>query len=212
MGADHSTAAFAALADLASSRVGGRAAACSDDFFAPMANLVNPAAAIFVPGQFTSRGKWMDGWESAAQADARPRLVRRRARDPRQCRRRQRRYQPLHRQPAVVLHDRCARSRGTGDDGPLAASRLAVDAYSGGGAAGAKLAQLLRRRRRPAVDARAAQHLSGRRRRQAAGIRRRPRSTGTPSPGAAASSISRQSATAAWFSAPATCTSARATT
>jgi allantoicase len=64
VGADHSTAAFAALADLASARVGGRAVACSDDFFAPMANLVKAAPAIFVPGRFTARGKWMDGWES----------------------------------------------------------------------------------------------------------------------------------------------------
>ena len=53
-----------ALADLASARVGGRAIACSDDFFAPMANLVKPDPAIFIPGKFTPRGKWMDGWES----------------------------------------------------------------------------------------------------------------------------------------------------
>jgi allantoicase len=64
VGADHSTASFTALADLASARVGGRAIACSDDFFAPMANLVRPEPAIFIPGKFTPRGKWMDGWES----------------------------------------------------------------------------------------------------------------------------------------------------
>ena len=64
MGADHSTASFTALADLASSRVGGRAVAASDEFFAPKSNLVNPAAPIFIPGKFTDRGKWMDGWES----------------------------------------------------------------------------------------------------------------------------------------------------
>jgi allantoicase len=61
---DHSIPAFASQADLASARVGGRAIAASDDFFAPTSNLVKPAAAIFVPGRFTTRGKWMDGWES----------------------------------------------------------------------------------------------------------------------------------------------------
>jgi allantoicase len=64
VGADHSTAPFTALADLASARVGGRAVATNDDFFAPMSNLVKPDAPVFVPGKYTSRGKWMDGWES----------------------------------------------------------------------------------------------------------------------------------------------------
>jgi allantoicase len=62
--ADLSTASFAALADLASARVGGRAIAANDDFFAPKANLVKPEAAVFIPGRYTARGKWMDGWES----------------------------------------------------------------------------------------------------------------------------------------------------
>jgi allantoicase len=61
---DHSVPPFAWLADLASARVGGRALHASDDFFAPRSNLVKPAAATFVPDRFTSRGKWMDGWES----------------------------------------------------------------------------------------------------------------------------------------------------
>jgi len=63
-GADHSTPLFTALADLASARVGGRAIATSDDFFAPMSSLVKPEPPIFVPGKYTTRGKWMDGWES----------------------------------------------------------------------------------------------------------------------------------------------------
>jgi allantoicase len=63
-GRHHSTPAFTSLADLASARVGGRAIATNDDFFAPMANLLKPEPAIFVPGKFTTRGKWMDGWES----------------------------------------------------------------------------------------------------------------------------------------------------
>ena len=55
---------FTSLADLASSRVGGRALAANDDFFASKANLLKPAPAVFIPGKFTTRGKWMDGWES----------------------------------------------------------------------------------------------------------------------------------------------------
>ena len=61
---DHSNLTFTTLADLASARVGGRAVATNDDFFAPKANLVKPEPAVFIPGKFTSRGKWMDGWES----------------------------------------------------------------------------------------------------------------------------------------------------
>ncbi len=64
MGGDHSTAPFTALADLASARVGGRAIAANDDFFASTSNLLKPEPAIFIPGKYTSRGKWMDGWES----------------------------------------------------------------------------------------------------------------------------------------------------
>ena len=60
---EHSTA-FTSLADLASSRVGGRAVATNDDFFASKSNLVKPESAIFIAGKFTARGKWMDGWES----------------------------------------------------------------------------------------------------------------------------------------------------
>jgi allantoicase len=62
--ADHSIPAFTGLVDLASARVGGRAIAASDDFFAPKGNLVKATPAVFIPGKYTSRGKWMDGWES----------------------------------------------------------------------------------------------------------------------------------------------------
>jgi allantoicase len=55
---------FINLVDLASARVGGRAIAANDDFFAPKANLVKSGPAIFIPEKYTSRGKWMDGWES----------------------------------------------------------------------------------------------------------------------------------------------------
>jgi allantoicase len=55
------------LADLASARVGGRAVATNDDFFAPMSNLIKAEPAVFIPGKYTPRGKWMDGWESRRQ-------------------------------------------------------------------------------------------------------------------------------------------------
>ncbi len=61
---DTSTPAFTQLADLASARTGGRAIATNDDFFAPKSNLVKPEPPVFIPGKYTSRGKWMDGWES----------------------------------------------------------------------------------------------------------------------------------------------------
>jgi allantoicase len=50
--------------DLVSARVGGRALFANDEFFAPRHNLVQPAPAGFVPGKYTPRGKWMDGWET----------------------------------------------------------------------------------------------------------------------------------------------------
>lgn len=62
--ADHSIPDFLDLADLASARLGGKAVAANDDFFAPKSNLVKPEPPIFIPGKFTARGKWMDGWES----------------------------------------------------------------------------------------------------------------------------------------------------
>jgi len=52
------------MADLASARVGGRALSANDEFFAPKSNLVKAEPAVFVPGKFTARGKWMDGWET----------------------------------------------------------------------------------------------------------------------------------------------------
>jgi allantoicase len=61
---DTSTPAFTQLADLASARTGGRAIATNDDFFASKSNLVKPEPPVFIPGKYTRRGKWMDGWES----------------------------------------------------------------------------------------------------------------------------------------------------
>jgi allantoicase len=61
---DHSTPAYTGLADLASARTGGRAIATNDDFFASKSNLIKPGPAIWIPDKYTSKGKWMDGWES----------------------------------------------------------------------------------------------------------------------------------------------------
>ena len=55
---------FTHLVDLASARLGGEVVAANDDFFAEKENLIKPEAPVFVPGQYTDRGKWMDGWES----------------------------------------------------------------------------------------------------------------------------------------------------
>src|SRR3546814_14551471 len=50
--------------NLADARLGATALACSDDFFAAMARMLNPEPAVFVPGKYDSNGKWMHGWES----------------------------------------------------------------------------------------------------------------------------------------------------
>lgn len=50
--------------NLADKRLGAEALACSDDFFAPMARMLEAAPAIFIPGKYDENGKWMDGWES----------------------------------------------------------------------------------------------------------------------------------------------------
>jgi allantoicase len=64
MDADHSIPSFTTLVDLASARIGARAIAASDEFFGRKSNLIKPDAPVFIPGKFTARGKWMDGWES----------------------------------------------------------------------------------------------------------------------------------------------------
>lgn len=55
--------AFWGCMDLASADIGGRALLCSDEFFAEMHNLLKPEPAVFLPDEYTDRGKWMDGWE-----------------------------------------------------------------------------------------------------------------------------------------------------
>ena len=53
-----------AFVDLADERLGTEAIYCTDDFFAPMQNMLNPREPVYMAGKFTDHGKWMDGWES----------------------------------------------------------------------------------------------------------------------------------------------------
>ena len=55
---------FTQLADLAVERLGGRVLEANDDFFAPKENLLKESSPVFIEGKYTSRGKWMDGWET----------------------------------------------------------------------------------------------------------------------------------------------------
>ncbi len=55
---------FTNLAELASERVGGRAIATNDDFFAPKSGLIKHEPAVWIADKYTTKGKWMDGWES----------------------------------------------------------------------------------------------------------------------------------------------------
>jgi len=55
---------FTDLVDLAAERLGGAAMWANDEFFAEKDNLLKSEPAVFVPGKYTDRGKWMDGWET----------------------------------------------------------------------------------------------------------------------------------------------------
>lgn len=55
---------FTELIDLASERLGGAVLIANDDFFAAKENLVKASNPVFLEGEYTDRGKWMDGWES----------------------------------------------------------------------------------------------------------------------------------------------------
>lgn len=56
--------AFTDLVDVASERLGGTVLLANDEFFAPAENLLKPAKPVWKEGDYTDRGKWMDGWES----------------------------------------------------------------------------------------------------------------------------------------------------
>lgn len=59
---------FVDLPDLASERLGGAVLAASDEFFAPKEGLLRPVPAEWREGEYTERGKWMDGWETRRHA------------------------------------------------------------------------------------------------------------------------------------------------
>lgn len=64
------THAFVALPDLAAARVGGAVIAANDEFFAEKENLLKAAAPVWREGEYTDRGKWMDGWETRRRREA----------------------------------------------------------------------------------------------------------------------------------------------
>ncbi|MBZ5559299.1 MAG: allantoicase [Acidobacteriia bacterium] len=66
------TASFVDLVDLASERLGGAAVAANDEFFAAKENLIKAAAPVWRDGEYTDRGKWMDGWETRRRRDLGP--------------------------------------------------------------------------------------------------------------------------------------------
>jgi allantoicase len=67
-----SGAPFLDLLDLASERLGGAVVDTNDEFFAAKENLIKPAAPAWREGEYTDRGKWMDGWETRRRRDVTP--------------------------------------------------------------------------------------------------------------------------------------------
>ena len=58
--------------DLASDHLGGVALFANDEFFAPKERLVHAAPPVWREGEYTDRGKWMDGWETRRRRDVLP--------------------------------------------------------------------------------------------------------------------------------------------
>jgi allantoicase len=63
------TSSFVDLIDLASERLGATVIACNDEFFAPKENLIKSGPPVWRDGEYTERGKWMDGWETRRRRD-----------------------------------------------------------------------------------------------------------------------------------------------
>ncbi|MBA3260174.1 MAG: allantoicase [Gemmatimonadales bacterium] len=55
---------FTDLVDVAAVRLGGEVLLANDEFFAPKENLLRPEKPVWREGEYTDRGKWMDGWET----------------------------------------------------------------------------------------------------------------------------------------------------
>jgi allantoicase len=60
---------FVDLVDLASERLGAAVLAANDEFFAAKENLIKRGPAVWREGEYTERGKWMDGWETRRRRD-----------------------------------------------------------------------------------------------------------------------------------------------
>lgn len=58
------SAPFTELVDLAAERLGGAVIHANDEFFAPKEALLRAHPAEWREGEYTDRGKWMDGWET----------------------------------------------------------------------------------------------------------------------------------------------------
>jgi len=52
------------MIDLISHAAGGRVVECNDEFFAVADNLLKTTDPVWKDGEYTDRGKWMDGWET----------------------------------------------------------------------------------------------------------------------------------------------------
>jgi allantoicase len=55
---------FTELVDVAAARLGGTVLQANDEFFAPKENLLKLDKPVWREGEYTDRGKWMDGWET----------------------------------------------------------------------------------------------------------------------------------------------------
>jgi len=66
---DLHAATFTGLVNLADEFLGAQAMLANDEFFAPKENLLKPGRGVFLPDEYTDRGKLMDGWESRRRRD-----------------------------------------------------------------------------------------------------------------------------------------------
>jgi allantoicase len=60
------------LVDLAAERLGAAVVAANDEFFAPKENLIKREPPVWRDGEYTERGKWMDGWETRRRRESDP--------------------------------------------------------------------------------------------------------------------------------------------
>ncbi|PWV63101.1 allantoicase [Plasticicumulans acidivorans] len=52
------------LPNLASTKLGAKPIAATDEWFAPATRMLSDAPAVFLPDEYDAHGKWMDGWET----------------------------------------------------------------------------------------------------------------------------------------------------